>query len=484
MIGRIKERDELIRMYESDESEFVAVYGRRRVGKTYLIREVFADKFAFRHSGLAQEGVTKQLAQFLKSLQDFGLEQRRRPKNWSEAFALLEQVVKSSEQVRKVVFIDEMPWMDTQKSGFLSALEAFWNDFCAYRKDVLLIVCGSAAAWMVKNLFANRGGLHNRVTCRIRLMPFTLGECERYAAEKGLALSRMELAEAYMALGGIPYYWRYLDKRYSLAQNFDRMFFADGAPLANEFRELYASLFKDATLHVAVIEALATKRTGMSQLELQSALGRTSSGKLTEILQTLEQSGFVRPYQPFGAKKKGTVFQLVDGFSLFHYRFLTGAAKGDGSFWMSTADSPQRAAWLGLSFELLCLQHVDQIKRRLGISGLHSGVCSWRHRADEVYPIGAQIDLLIDRADNVVNVCEMKYARGLYVLDKQTRDSLDNKIEALKAVTKTWKSIHLTLVTTNGLARTEHAQAVQSEVTLDDLFYLDEPKRKDIIDGK
>lgn len=191
---------------------------------------------------------------------------------------------------------------------------------------------------------------------------------------------------------------------------------------------------------------------------------------LTEVLLTLEQSGFIRAYLPFGSKKKGTVYQLVDGFSLFHHRFLTGASKGDSAFWTSTADSPQRAAWLGLSFELLCLQHVDQIKRRLGIFGLHCGVCSWRHQADEVYPVGAQIDLLIDRADNVVNVCEMKYSRGLYVLDKRTRDSIDNKIEALRTVTKTRKSIHLTLVTAGGLARTEHAQSVQSEVTLDDLF--------------
>ena len=470
MIGRIKERDELIRMYESDESEFVAVYGRRRVGKTYLIREVFADRFAFRHSGLAREGAARQLSQFLKSLQDFGCEQRRRPKNWSEAFSLVEQVVKAIDLVRKVVFIDEMPWMDTQKSGFLSALEAFWNDFCAYRKDVLLIVCGSAAAWMVKNLFSNRGGLHNRVTCRIRLQPFTLGECERFAAEKGLSMSRKELAEGYMALGGIPYYWRYLDKRYSLAQNLDRMFFAEGAPLVNEFRELYASLFGSATQHVAVVEALATKRIGMSMIELQTALGKTSSGKLTEVLQTLEQSGFIRLYQPFGAKKKGTVYQLVDSFSLFHHLFLTGVAKGDAAFWSSTADSPLRTTWLGLSFELLCLQHVDQIKRSLGISGQHCGVCSWRHQADETYPVGAQIDLLIDRADNVVNVCEMKYSRGLFVIDKKTRDSLDNRIEAFRVVTKTRKSIHLTFVTSSGLAHTEHAQSVQSEVTLDDLF--------------
>ena len=469
MIGRVKERDELIRMYESEESEFVAVYGRRRVGKTYLIREVFADKFAFRHSGLAGEDRAKQLSQFLKSLQDFGLEQRRRPKDWSEAFQLLEQVVKRSAQSKKVVFIDEMPWMDTQKSGFLPALESFWNDFCAYRRDIVLIVCGSAASWMVKNLFSNRGGLHNRVTCRIRLQPFTLGECRQFAEEKGLAMSAMELAEGYMALGGIPYYWRSLDKRFSLAQNLDRMFFAEGAPLANEFRELYASLFRNATLHMAIVEALATRRIGMSQTELQEALGRSSSGKLTEALLTLEQSGFIRPYQPFGAKKKGSVYQLIDSFSLFHYRFLTGAAKGDPAFWTSTADSPQRAAWLGLSFELLCLQHVEQIKRRLGISGLHCGVCSWRHRADETYPVGAQIDLLIDRADNVVNVCEMKYSRGLYVLDRQTRESLDNKIAALRAVTGTRKSIHLTLVTSVGLARTEQAQAVQSEVTLEDI---------------
>ena len=470
MVGRTKELKALQSRYESAESEFVAVYGRRRVGKTFLIRNAFAGQFAFQHAGLARGGMKKQLRHFKNSLKEAGRIVEKPMEDWVDAFEELKEVIKASDLDKKVVFIDEMPWLDTPRSDFISALEAFWNDFCAFRKDVLLIVCGSAAAWMVKNLFSNRGGLHNRVTCRIRLQPFTLGECERFAAEKGLAMSRKELAEGYMALGGIPYYWRYLDKRYSLAQNLDRLFFAEGAPLVNEFRELYASLFGSATQHVAVIEALATKRIGMSMIELQTALGKASSGKLTEVLQTLEQSGFIRPYQPFGAKKKGMVYQLVDSFSLFHHRFLTGASKGDPAFWTSTADSPQRAAWLGLSFELLCLQHVDQIKRRLGISGLHCGVCSWRHQADEVYPVGAQIDLLIDRADNVVNVCEMKYSRGLYVLDKRTRDSIDNKIEALRTVTKTRKSIHLTLVTANGLARTEHAQSVQSEVTLDDLF--------------
>lgn len=468
MIGRIKESDELNRLYESDESEFIAVYGRRRVGKTYLIREVFADRFAFHHTGLPNTTKRKQLSHFKESLVASGYGGMM-PKDWFSAFHALQEVVAKSTLRRKVVFIDELPWMDTAKSDFLMALEVFWNEWASARKDIVLIVCGSAAAWMVKNLFRNRGGLHNRVTARICLQPFALGECEAFAAERGLGMSRSDIAECYMAFGGIPYYWRYLARGMSLAQNIDRICFAIDAPLKHEFEELYASLFNDASAYRKVVAALAGKKAGMTRLELLDALGIAVTGKLTETLETLEASGFIRSYRSYGAKKKNTIYQLIDPFTLFHFRFLE-TPSSDEHFWSSTLASPAQAVWRGLAFERLCLLHLPQIRKALGIGSVHVEASGWSFKGDATYPAGVQIDLVIDRADNVINICEMKYSANVFAIGKAYDGILGVKMATFTGVTKTRKAVHLTFVTANGLLKNSYSSRVQSEVVLSDLF--------------
>ena len=468
MIGRTKEIEELNRLYESDESEFVAVYGRRRVGKTYLVRETFSDRFAFHHTGLPNATKHQQLVHFKESLAAAGARVKT-PRNWFEAFRVLREVVARSAFRRKVVFIDELPWMDTAKSDFLMALETFWNEWASARKDIVLIVCGSAAAWMVKNLFRNRGGLHNRVTARICLQPFTLGECEMFAAERGLGMSRADIAECYMALGGIPYYWRYLARGMSLAQNLDRLCFAVDAPLKGEFDELYSSLFRDAISYKKVVAALAKKKIGMTRLELIEALDISTTGRLSEILKTLEASGFIRSYRSYGAKKKNAIYQLTDPFTLFHFRFLETPST-DEHFWSSTLSSPAQAAWRGLAFERLCLLHLPQVRRALGVGSIHVEAYGWSFKGDETYPDGVQIDLVLERADNVINICEMKYSANVYAIDKAYDSALGRKIATFAGVTGTRKAIHLTLVTANGLLRNQYSGRVQSEVVLADLF--------------
>ena len=468
MIGRTKEIEELNRLYESDESEFVAVYGRRRVGKTYLVRETFSDRFAFHHTGLPNATKHQQLVHFKESLVAAGARVKT-PRNWFEAFHALREVVARSAFRRKVVFIDELPWMDTAKSDFLMALETFWNEWASARKDIVLIVCGSAAAWMVKNLFRNRGGLHNRVTARICLQPFTLGECEMFAAERGLGMSRANIAECYMALGGIPYYWRYLARGISLAQNLDRLCFAVDAPLKGEFGELYSSLFRDAISYKKVVAALAKKKIGMTRLELIEALDISTTGRLSEILKTLEASGFIRSYRSYGAKKKNAIYQLTDPFTLFHFRFLETPST-DEHVWSSTLSSPAQAAWRGLAFERLCLLHLPQVRRALGVGSIHVEAYGWSFKGDETYPDGVQIDLVLERADNVINICEMKYSANVYAIDKAYDSALGRKIATFAGVTGTRKAIHLTLVTANGLMRNQYSARVQSEVVLTDLF--------------
>ena len=469
MIGRIEETQLLTRLFNSEESEFVAVYGRRRVGKTYLIRETFESRFSFIHTGLPCVSTRKQLSHFFKSLKDCGYAGKKLPKDWFEAFEMLKATVSSRMEKRKVVFIDELPWMDSARSDFLIALEAFWNEWASPRKDILFIVCGSASSWIVNKLFKDKGGLHNRITARILLKPFTLHECELYLQSRGIDMTRNDIAECYMAIGGIPYYWRHLTRGCSLAQNFDSMFFSDSAPLKGEFAELYASLFKNAPLYMKIVNALATKKVGMTRLEMTQAAGIADTGIVSDALETLEESGFIRRYRFFGKKKRESIYQLIDNFTLFHFQFLDNVTM-DQHFWTNTISSARQAAWRGLAFERLCLQHAEQMRKALGIAGVHTEIYAWRHAADAVYPKGAQIDLILDRADNVINICEMKYAKGRYLLDKETLDDLNEKAEVFRAVSKTGKAIHLTMVTSNGLVANAYANQIPSEITLADLF--------------
>ena len=463
MIGRTKERNQLLEAFASNDSEFVAVYGRRRVGKTYLVRETFVQGFAFQHTGVKNGAVAVQLARFRQSLIEHGHVDCPELKDWFEAFDQLKVVIKKDEADRKVVFIDEIPWMGRSDPHFISAVEHFWNGWVSARKDVLFIVCGSATSWVLEKIVHNRDGLHNRVTYRIRLDPFTLKECEEYARSRGLDYTRDQLAECYMILGGIPMYWRYLERGRSVAQNIDEMFFAGSEKLENEFDELYASLFEHPEPYLAIVTALAKKKCGMTRGEVAEASGVENGGWLSRYLKVLEQCGFIRRFTELGKKTKGAVFQLIDNFTLFYFRFMESNRSNDSHYWSAMLDSHVHSTWAGLAFERLCLLHVDGIKRALGISGVLANVHSWRNP-------NAQIDLLIDRRDGVINICEMKYCAGQYTMTAEDDASLANKKVELKNAVNARKAIHLTMVTSFGVRPNAYANKVQSFVTLEDLF--------------
>ena len=308
------------------------------------------------------------------------------------------------------------------------------------------------------------------MSTRIHLQPFNLGECEQYVREKGLVMSRRDIVETYMIFGGIPYYWKYLDRRFSLPQNIDRIFFAAGAPLRYEFEDLYGSLFGKSKLYMDVVKVLSTKKSGMTRFELCAALKVSGSGKLSEALKVLEQCGFIRIYRPPRGKKKNSVFQLIDSFTLFHFRFLDWAGAVDEREWSSQANAPSRNTWRGVAFERVCLLHLDQIRQKLGIAGVHINAYAWRCSADEKCPFGAQVDLVIDRADGVVDLCEMKYCAGEFVIDKTYAADLDRKRAAYGFKVTDRKAIHICMVTTEGVFRNEFAGQIQSEITLEDLF--------------
>lgn len=470
MVGRHREKAALLDAVERSEAQFVAVYGRRRIGKTYLVREVFRDNFCFYHTGVSEVGTADQLLNFRDSLLKYGYENCPAIKSWREAFLALEKVIEKCEMEKKVVFMDELPWMDTHKSKFVPALEHFWNGYASARKDVVLIVCGSATSWMMNKLIKNHGGLHNRVTDRIYLKPFCLGECEEYTKELGLPYSREEIAIGYMIFGGVPFYWSLMKRSLSLRQNIDALVFAENGKLMGEFNELFASLFKDGALYRSMVTAMASRKSGMTRDELIRKLKLTDGGNVTKCLEDLESSGFVRKYAAFGKKKKDAVFQLIDNFSLFHLRYLERDSNPDGNLWQNTSGTAMQSAWAGMAFERLCLQHLWQLKNALQIGGVLTHVSTWHHAPDERCPKGAQIDLVIDRADGVIDVCEMKYTKDEFVPDEKSDTEMRRRLSVFSDVTETRKSVNAVLVTPYGLRRSKYSGRYSNVITFKELF--------------
>ena len=476
LIGRKKELNDLKEYLRSSRSEFVAVYGRRRVGKTFLIRKAVEDKFSFYVTGVHGATKSEQLTNFAIALKKyFRSVFLSVPKNWILAFYELSMYLESLPEGPKLIFIDELPWMDTAKSGFIPALENFWNGWAALRDDVKLIVCGSATSWMISNLIRNKGGLHNRLTHHLVLEPFTLAECEEYFRMFGFSYTRKQMVECYMVMGGIPFYLSMLDKSISLAQNIDRLFFARNAQLKDEFNDLYRALFRNASPHIEVVTALATKGKGLTRKELLSLTKLTDNGMFSVVLEELEHCGFIRRYLPFeslpGKSEKrlnsNTLFQLVDFYSLFYFNFVRNNHFQDEHFWLVSINSPLYHTWSGFAFERVCLSHLAQIKKKLGISGVQTRACSWRSMQGAP---GAQIDLLVDRKDETVNVCEMKYASEEFEITKEYAGKLNNKLSAFVKETGTRKSLLLTLVTSYGVKPNCYSGIVQAEVRMDDLF--------------
>lgn len=448
---------------------FVAVYGRRRVGKTYLIRETFNNRFTFYHTGLAKSTMSKQLAAWRLSLREYGLKKATLPRTWLDAFDDLKEIIRQSDEKKKIIFIDELPWMDTQRSGFIPALENFWNGWASARKDVVLVVCGSATSWIINKILKNKGGLHNRVNTKIHLQPFTLHECERYAAHRKLVMNRRQIMECYMIMGGIPFYWSKLERGISMAQNIDNLFFNPDGELHDEFDELYASLFKNPDPYITVVQTLGKKRTGMTRDEIIAAGGLQDNGRLSEILQDLEACGFIRRYSNFGLKSKQAVFQLIDSYTLFHYRFIQENRGGDENFWSRQTGSPLYYNWCGLAFERLCLLHLPQVKEALGILGTVSRVCSW-YQTSTPERKGVQIDLIVDRDDGVIDLCEMKYTKEPYEMTSEEEQKIQYRRSSLITATGTEKAVHLVLISANGVKENAYSDEFQSIITADALF--------------
>ena len=406
IIGREQEIEKLENYISSRKSEFIAIYGRRRVGKTFLVKELFENRFAFRVTGKDNVITKEQLASFSFALNDqLGIEAD--VTNWPEAFRLLQKALEKMPDGTKIIFFDELPWFDTYASNFISALEHFWNDWAFYRSDIKLIACGSATTWMLNQVINSRGGLHNRITHNILLSPFKLHEVEEYFKSQGFYYERPEIIECYMAMGGVAYYLSLFETNKSVAQNIQQLCFTRGGELTEEFERLFNSLFKKADNHLAIVTALKNKGKGMTRLDLLDATGLANNGRFSQILKELEQCDFIRSYTPFGKSKKDMMYQLIDPFCLFYFKFMHNKGAFLDNHWVKMQTTAEYESWCGHAFEIVCLHHINEIVKALGIDGCINTPCSWSYRpttkvladeeADEDLKHGTQIDLLIDR---------------------------------------------------------------------------------------
>lgn len=469
IIGRQSEIKDFDRFYTSGKAEFIAVYGRRRVGKTYLINSLYDDQYAFSTTGIIEGTKDEELTAFHTSLKLYGYNGRR-PRTWMAAFDALRQLLDSKIEPGKrlVVFIDELPCLATPRSGLIKALDFFWNSWGCKHKELYLIVCGSATSWIIRNIIDNRGGLHNRITHEKHLYPFTLKETKEFLIQNGFNWPDINVLQAYMTLGGIPYYLGMLNKNLSLTDNIDELFFSQESPMAKEYGRLYKSIFKESEKYEAVIKALSSNKKGYTRKELAEKLKFENNGHFGDILEDLVNCDFIREYNTISKKVRSnnSIYQLVDFYSIFYHTFAA-KKQSDAHFWAHTLNTPSQNNWYGHAFERVAMAHIPQILRALGIDRILTQYCSWRSNDSDG---GAQIDLVISRADNMINICEAKYSASEYSLTKDESMKLLHRMEQFQKETETKKGIFITLITTNGLAKNTWQDTVNAVVTMDDLF--------------
>lgn len=470
IIGRELEIKKLTKAVVSSQAEFVALYGRRRVGKTFLINQMFRNQYAFKMTGVIEGTLKDQFAAFADAMNDYGYDMPESPKDWMHAFIMLKNVLRTKVEsgVRCVIFIDELPAMDAEGSNVAGAVGYFWNSWASLYENVVFIICGSATSWMISNVIDSKGGLHDRITIEMPIRPFTLKETESYLESRRFVWNRQMILQAYMIFGGIPYYLSILDREESLVQNVDRLFFSMDTQMRREFRRLFNTLYKKPDKYIDIVKTLSRSRSGMTREELAEKLKCANNGHLGKQLDDLVYCDLVRKniVREKVIKHKDAIYQVCDFFSLFYLTFID-RADVEQQYWAHHINTPEVNSWMGLAYERICMSHIQQVKHALRIDAISTLNYSWRSKASVP---AAQIDIIIERADRIINICEVKYSQGLYELDKEEYDKLAKRKNVFIQETGLRHTPWITLITTEGIASGKYTDMIQSQVKLDDLF--------------
>lgn len=470
IIGREQEIKKLSAAVDRVRPEFIALYGRRRVGKTFLINQMFRNQFAFKMTGVIEGTLKDQFTAFVDAMNDYGFDVPEQPKDWMQAFIMLKNALKkkvnNGEQC--IVFIDELPAMDAEGSNVAGAVGYFWNSWASQYDNFVFIICGSATSWMITNVIDSKGGLHDRITVEMPIHPFTLKETEQYLEYQNFLWNRQMVLQAYMIFGGIPYYLSLLDKEESLVQNVDRLFFSQDIQMRREFRRLFNTLYKNPEKYIDIIKALNKSRKGLTREEIASELKCSNNGHLGKQLEDLVCCDLIRKniVREKEIKRKDAIYQLCDFFSLFYLTFIE-RAEVEQQYWSHHINTPEVNSWMGLTYERICMAHIQQIKHSLHLDTISTLSYSWRSKTSTP---AAQIDIIIERADKIINICEVKYCQGEYNLDKDEYERINKRKNAFIQETGLRHVPWLTMITTEGVARGKYSEMIQTQVTLDDLF--------------
>lgn len=474
LIGRESEKERLMAALKSNKPELVALIGRRRVGKTFLVRKAYEKHIALEVTGLQNDNQKSQLLNFIVSMQSYGLftDVDKKPSNWLEAFFLLTQKLQQLGSKKKyVVFFDELPWMAGKKSDFISGFSYFWNSW-ASKQNIVVVICGSATSWMIEKVINDRGGLHNRVTNLLHLHPFNLKQVESFLDSKNIRYPRYQTLLLYMAIGGIPMYLDFIQKDLSVVQNINALCFKEDGFLHNEFDRLFPALFDKHERHIAIVEALSTKQKGLTRAEIIKITGLPNGGTFSKTLKELQQSDFVKLFSGIGKKKKDALYRLTDAYSLFYLSQISPNKDSQSLDFEQLFSSAAFKSWSGYAYENVCFAHIPQIKHKLGISGVLTKIYSYVSKATDDLP-GTQIDLLIDRMDQTIHLCEIKFSQHEFVLDKKTTENIRQKKTIFQHNTKNKKHIFTTFITTYGMVDNKwRKESVDQNLTMDDLFEM------------
>ena len=472
IIGRKAEIKRLTAAVDSPRSEFIALYGRRRVGKTFLINQVFRNQFIFKMTGVIEGTLKDQFTAFADAMSDYGYDIPEMPKDWMSAFIMLKNALKQkvNSGERCIIFIDELPAMDAEGANVASAVGYFWNNWASQFDNIVFIICGSATSWMITNVIDSKGGLHDRITVEMPIHPFTLKEVESYLESQRFIWNRQIILQAYMIFGGIPYYLSLLDREESLVQNVDRMFFSQDMQMRREFRRLFNTLYKNPDRYIDVIKALSKSREGLTRGELAKELKCANNGHLGKQLEDLVFCDLIRKnvVREKEIKSKDSIYQICDFFSLFYMAFID-KAEVEMQYWAHHINTPEINSWMGLTFERICMAHIQQIKHALHIDTISTISYSWRSKTSTP---AAQIDIIIERADKIVNICEVKYSQDEYNLNKEEYDKICKRKNVFIQETGLRHAPWITMITTEGVAQGKYSEMIQSQVRLDELFEI------------
>jgi AAA+ ATPase superfamily predicted ATPase len=456
LIARKREIDLLGKILSSPKPEFVALYGRRRVGKTFLIHEFFKQNkniFYFQTTGQKDGSIQLQIDNFCSQIEfTFKLIfKMERPKSWNEVFKVFNDHLLQIKNKKIVIFLDELPWLASHKSQFIQSLDYIWNQHWSKDSKIKLITCGSAASWMNDNIIEATGGLHNRLTRKILLEPFKFPEVKEYLKSQKIKLMDSEILKLYMVFGGVPYYWSLIPKGNSASQIVEALIFKKDGELRNEFHRLFQSLFDQYEVYEKIVRALANSKSGLDRNELLKATKLQTGGTANKYLKNLEHSGFIESFIPYGNKKKNIYFRLIDEFCLFSISWERSYSNFS-QIWGNQQGSPKLNTWAGYAFENFCLHHKEEIAKALGIQSLTSGIYSWRHTPPKKSTdSGAQIDLIFERKDGCLNFVEIKYSKSPYKIEKPYAQSLATKEEVFRKLTNFKGQIFTNLISPEGL---------------------------------